>query len=69
MEFNMKRTNEKIIECKICGVGSDVMYVDQETELCNADGIIEDQEIIIHQMKEPDDAVKLHKTLESIFGE
>lgn len=60
--------NEKIIECKICGVGSDVMYVNPETELCKVDSTMEDEGIIVHQMKEPDDVVKLHKTLECIFG-
>ena len=62
------KTKEEIIECKVCGVGSDVMYVNKETRLCKADSAIEDEEIIIHQMTKPDDVVKLHKTLESIFG-
>lgn len=66
--------NEKIIEDKTCverqqklSVGSDMVHIDKETELCKADSIAEDQEIIIYQMKKPDDVVKLHKTLESIF--
>lgn len=63
------KTEKDIIECKVCGVGSDVMYVNQETGLCKADSTMEYEAIIIHKMETPDDVVKLHKTLESIFGE
>jgi hypothetical protein len=59
---------KEIIECKICGVSSDVMYVNKETRLCKADSTMEDGTIIC-ELKKPDDVVKLHKTLESIFGE
>jgi hypothetical protein len=37
-------------------------------ELPTDDNIIENDTIIIHKMKKPDDAVSLHKTLENIFG-
>jgi hypothetical protein len=63
------KTEKEIIECKVCGVGSDVMYVNQETGLCKADSTMEDEDIIFRRMKKPDDVAKLHKTLESIFGE
>ncbi len=29
---------------------------------------LEEDEIIVQKMNEPDDAIKLHKTLENIFG-
>lgn len=65
---NITIMTKKIIECKICGVGSDTMYVNPETLLCKADSTIEDEDIIIRKMEKPDDVAGLHKTLEDIFG-
>lgn len=42
--------NEKIIECKICGVGNDIMYVNSKTELCNVCGTIENK-VIVHDIR------------------
>ncbi len=61
--------SEKIIECNICGVGNDVMYVNPKTELCNACSTVEDEVIVVHVIRKPDDIIKVHKTLEDIFGE
>ncbi len=63
---------EDIIECKICGVGSDVAYVDKETELCRVCDVREsyaaEDDVTIVEMKTPEDVVKLHNVLENIFG-
>ena len=60
--------NKKIIECKICGVASDTMYVNPETKLCNTCRI-EECAVVIHRINEPEDIIAVHKTLENIFGE
>jgi hypothetical protein len=43
--------------------------MDRKIESYKADSIKEDESIIIQKMEKPDDVVKLHKTLEDIFGE
>jgi hypothetical protein len=42
--------------------------MDKKIEPSKADIIEEDESIIIHKMEKPDDAIKLHKILEDIFG-
>ena len=38
------------------------------TKWMEMDTTVEDESIIIHKMEKPDDAIKLHETLENIFG-
>ncbi len=42
--------------------------MDKKIEISKADGIENDESVIIHKMEKPDDVIKLHKTLEDIFG-
>ena len=59
--------NKKVIECKMCGVTSDTMYINPETRLCNACRV--ENAVIIIKIKEPEDIIRVHDTLKKIFGE
>ena len=43
--------------------------MERKIEPSKVDSIEDDESIIIQKMEKPDDVIKLHKTLEDIFGE
>lgn len=54
---------------KYCQFPDTVFSTEYIMKWMETDSATEDDEIIIHKMEKPDDVIKLHKTLESIFGE
>ena len=51
--------------CQFPDIGYSKEYIEKWMEI---DNITEEDLIIVHKMEKPDDVIKLHKTLEEIFG-